>query len=226
MITIIDDYYPNPDEIRKQALKLYFFPGSKGRRNFFAGRRTKQGLGKDNFIYNKNRFSQILGKKIVSFPTSGYVLKDEEPAFTSTSNGQFTLGLDTDVVRNWVHHDEAAGNQDRAKNLDAEGYAGVIYLTPNPELRAGTGLFRNVELGTNQKPLPQFICNSSGFKEEWQVDDSAYRPHTWIGNVYNRCIIYPQKYFHAPFKAEFGTDKRTGRLIQVFFFHVEKDAKV
>ena len=35
MIYIVDDFYPNPDEVREQALKEFFYPGRKVRRQCF-----------------------------------------------------------------------------------------------------------------------------------------------------------------------------------------------
>ena len=35
MIHIIDDFYPNPDEVREQALEMFYYPGVRGDRVFF-----------------------------------------------------------------------------------------------------------------------------------------------------------------------------------------------
>ena len=53
-------------------------------------------------------------------------------------------------------------------------------------------------------------------------NDKDWELHTYVGNIFNRCAVYPAHYWHAPFNAGFGYDKKTGRLVQVFFFNSEK----
>ena len=50
MIIIVDNFYPNPDEVRKKALKQFFFPGNKGKKNLLTGERT-QGTNIHNWLY-------------------------------------------------------------------------------------------------------------------------------------------------------------------------------
>ena len=45
--------------------------------------------------------------------------------------------------------------------------------------------------------------------------------HTYVTNIYNRLIMYPATYWHAPFNAGWGHDKKSGRLVQVCFFTTE-----
>ena len=59
MIIIVDNFYPNPDEVRKKALKQFFFPGNKGKKNLFPGKRT-QGTNIQNWLYLKNKYEDIL----------------------------------------------------------------------------------------------------------------------------------------------------------------------
>ena len=98
MIIIVDNFYPNPDEVRKKALKQFFFPGNKGKKNLFPGKRT-QGTTIQNWLYLKNRYEDILNRKIIDFPTNN-------------SNTAFTLGLEETNLKgephlNWVHHDNS-----------------------------------------------------------------------------------------------------------------------
>ena len=55
MIYIVDDFYPNPDEVREQALKQFFYPGRKGTKTMFPGDRTLGRITLENFLYVKNR---------------------------------------------------------------------------------------------------------------------------------------------------------------------------
>ena len=71
MFYIVDDFYPDPDKIRKYALSCTFHNGTitdrvtnKIRKIMHPGARTKE-LDNENFIYLKNRMEQLLNRKIV-----------------------------------------------------------------------------------------------------------------------------------------------------------------
>ena len=80
MIHIVDNFYPNPDEVRENALRMYFYPGRRGRKMAFPGDRTIATFSNENRNFIKNRFETTIGKKITYFPNKN-------------SNGAFTLGL-------------------------------------------------------------------------------------------------------------------------------------
>ena len=67
MIYIVDDFYHNPDEIRKQALKLEYVEGiTADKRRGHTGERAKN-PNNSNMVYLRNKFQAITGKKIVEF---------------------------------------------------------------------------------------------------------------------------------------------------------------
>ena len=82
----------------------------------------------------------------------------------------------------WVHKDET-------------DYAGVLYLTPDAPLEAGTGIYK--EIG----------------EDDFELESA-------IGNVYNRLALYNGRLFHRSIVPGFGKTLETGRLTQVFFFNV------
>lgn len=82
----------------------------------------------------------------------------------------------------WVHKDET-------------DYAGVLYLTPNAPLEAGTGIYT-------------------------EVAENDFELESAIGNVYNRLALYNGRLLHRSIVAGFGNNLQTGRLTQVFFFNV------
>ena len=43
----------------------------------------------------------------------------------------------------------------------------------------------------------------------------------FVGNVYNRLVVYRGFLYHRSVLPGFGTDKNTGRLFQTFFFDSE-----
>lgn len=209
MIVVQDDFYPNPKEVREKALQEFFFPGVKGKRIMFPGQRTISSFSNENFVYVKNRLETILNRKIIHFAKRN-------------SNTAFTLGLETKKYKNWVHHDFANYTEKTTELMDGEAWASVCYLTPNAPVTHGTGLFRDKEKQSIQCRDDLRISMES-FHGTWeQKENSSWELHTYVGNVYNRLVMYPATYWHAPFNAGWGHDKETGRLVQVCFFSTEK----
>ena len=122
---------------------------------------------------------------------------------------------------NWVHHDCAHLTEAITKEFDGKAWASVCYLSPNAKANHGTGLFRAKNNNSFFKTKEMKIAPQSGFKEFWKPD-GIFDLHTYAANIYNRLIMYPANYWHAPFNAGWGHDKKSGRLVQVCFFTTEK----
>jgi len=108
----------------------------------------------------------------------------------------------------WIHHDQTT-------------WAGVLYLTPNAPTESGTSLYRHKETGIylwdhvrdSESDLnPSEECNDL---DKW--DEIAF-----VGNIYNRLVVYRGAYYHRSKLPGFGTDKHTGRLFQTFFFDTQE----
>jgi hypothetical protein len=93
----------------------------------------------------------------------------------------FCFQLCYEGAKSWIHKDQA-------------DWAGVLYLTPNAPLDAGTGLYR-------------------------EDGNGGYELVTALGNVYNRLVLYRGDLFHSSMLPGFGNTPETGRLTQVFFFN-------
>ena len=74
-------------------------------------------------------------------------------------------------------------------HCDENSWAGVLYLTPDAPVDAGTVIF-----------------------------DDNENLVTMIGNVYNRLVIYRGDLYHRSLEPGFGDCLENGRLTQVFFF--------
>ena len=86
----------------------------------------------------------------------------------------------------WVHKDSQGENQGE--------WAAVLYLTPNPVLDSGTGIFESPDHDMN----------------------------IGVGNVYNRLVAYRGKVlYHRSILPGFGNTLETSRLTQTFFFDVK-----
>ena len=86
----------------------------------------------------------------------------------------------------WVHKDSQGENQGE--------WAAVLYLTPNPVLDSGTGIFESPDHDMN----------------------------IGVGNIYNRLVAYRGKVlYHRSILPGFGNTLETSRLTQTFFFDVK-----
>jgi len=127
---------------------------------------------------------------------------------TYTGAFQYTTSRD----RSWIHADSGTT------------WAGVLYLTPDAPLSAGTGLYKHKETGHERAPInPDGSINTKLLDEinkdsqdmtKWELVDR-------IGNKYNRLILYRGDLFHMSLDY-FGQDIKDGRLFQTFFFSTEK----
>ena len=113
--------------------------------------------------------------------------------------------------RSWIHADQTTS------------WAAVCYLTPDAPLSGGTGLFRHKATGWYEAPkladgtydqaALELIGKDSQDMTKWEMTN-------FLGNVYNRLVIYRGDLFHTSLDY-FGTDKYDGRLFQTFFFNTE-----
>lgn len=204
MIYIVDDFYPDPDEIRRRALKLEFKDGQKkGKSVNHPGARAFNPWY-DNMIYLRNRWENITSRKVVKF-RYGW------------SNGAFNLGYKRKHYFNWVH-----GDHTKDVRGDFMYWAAVIYLNPNPPSGTGTVLLEH----RKTKVIRQYENDAPTVGESFQEfigskAEDAWKPHVTIENRYNRCIIYDGTLFHAPRVTSFGHNKETGRLTQLGFWQSE-----
>lgn len=120
---------------------------------------------------------------------------------------QYTISHD----RSWIHSDSKTD------------WAGVIYLTPDAPVSAGTGIFRFKENGLRGWDKRNYSQeeNDAAPQNIHHVDYTKWEMVDRIGNLYNRLIMYRGDLFHVSLDY-FGTDITNGRLFQTFFFNTEK----
>lgn len=145
------------------------------------------------------------GKRTKSFLTQD--VKDAVQSILWNAAGEITEWHDRDGLtgcyeiatsrdRSWIHTDHF------------NSWAGICYLTPNPPLTGGTGLFRHKRTGAER---------AADLNEEYDAQDMTMWEMTdRIGNKYNRLAFYRGDLFHTSLDY-FGHDLYTGRLFQLFF---------
>lgn len=193
---ILDDFYDDPNEVRKFALQQDFYV--KGN---FPGLRTKTFANAEILA----SFGEVLFPhygKIARFDMDLYEYDKKGKKLGENYNGSFMLNYKEDY--GWYHVDE---------NM---GWAGVIYLNPHPPANSGTGIYKwkgnnSIFYDPNDKKNMDLMWSQCNSHDNWELVDE-------IGNVFNRCILYRGDLFHKPINY-FGENKENGRLIQVFFFN-------
>ena len=194
-LIIVDDFYPNPDEIRKIALSCDYpeitvkrtFPGRNSSANHIVP-------GLDRVI------SHILS----------------EPAVGSTDpnslHGFFRITLEGEKGRFGVHVDATSSQ-----------WVGVIYLNTPEQCQGGTSLFRHKGLGLDRTPQNQEELEAYGASsirdllEKDGNDPSKWEHLMMVPMRYNRLVIYRPWMWHAP-ADPFGNSLENGRLMQLVCF--------
>lgn len=110
----------------------------------------------------------------------------------------------------------------------AADWAGMVYLTPDCDLGAGTGLYRHRQTGFDGPPTDR-QARALGFCDAAQFDDMVIRPDKadlskWdlrraIEPVFNRLVLFRGgDNYHAPV-AGCGDGPENARLTHIFFFN-------
>lgn len=95
-------------------------------------------------------------------------------------------------------------------------YAGLVFLTPNAPRNTGITLYKS---RYTDKLVLDSNDQSTIFKNG-NLDCTEFEPVDVISNVYNRLVIFNAKIIHA-ITNNFGNNKDTGRLVQMFAFDVD-----
>lgn len=164
-LVVIDNFLDDPDRIRFHALSLDFDRIQKS----VPGVRSHR-LGGDLQKEVETKLKTALGGEII------WDWTQDSFCFQSCQEGTET----------WVHVDSQGESQGE--------WAAVLYLTPNPILDSGTGIYESPDADMN----------------------------IGVGNVYNRLVAYRGKVlYHRSILPGFGNTLETSRLTQTFFFDVK-----
>lgn len=197
-VTIVENFYENPDAVRTFALnqKYQYRHQLKDVPYVFPGARTK-----DLSVINKPLFEQVSNKIISLFHNPDH----ERMRWAISTNFQ---SVSEDYGRGVIHTDGNAV------------FAAVLYLSPDAPLDSGTSLFkRNKQFDQTayEKALKE---NDKRFAAGTIAMDTGYHSMfdeiVRINNVYNTLILYEGRHYHAANKF-FGKTLKDSRLAQVFF---------
>ena len=165
-LIVLDNFLDDPDRIRFHALGLDF---NRYQVNVPGVRSMRLGGALQTEVEDKLKIA--FGCKEIIWDWTQDTL-----CFQSCMEGTET----------WVHKDSQGENQGE--------WAAVLYLTPNPVLDSGTGIFESPDHDMN----------------------------IGVGNVYNRLVAYRGKVlYHRSIVPGFGNTLETSRLTQTFFFDIK-----
>lgn len=178
---VVDNFYSNPEEVRNFALTLTY-----SEHDYHPGKRTLTFANEMHKQHFQHVLQHVAGK-IIYFPTL-------ENPIDGVQNGAFQYTTASD--RSWIHKDSYNTN-----------WAGIIYLTPNAPVSAGTGIF-------------ELIDGDYANVSKYCRDITKWKLVNNIGNVYNRLFLFRSDQYHMSMDY-FGSTMEDGRLFQVFFFSTE-----
>ncbi len=199
-VTVIENFYENPDAIRKFALaqKYTFCHERQNLEYVYPGSRTKDLFDLDSTLHEK-----ICKKMISVFHNTEY----DYMRWAISTNFQSVTEEYKDGV---IHTDQNTI------------FAAVLYLTPDAPLNSGTSLFKPNKKFDEKKYLSALEENDRKFRSGEIVMDTSYHDMfdeiVCVNNVYNTLILYEGRHYHAA-NQFFGKTMADSRLAQVFFIN-------
>ena len=195
-LIIIDNFYNNAMETRNYILTQPFeIQGN------YPGRRTVS--------YATPELRDIIQEYVMPFggKITHFVMPSEPGMYKPNEiyNGAFQYTTSRD--RSWVHID------------GHNNWAGVLYLTPDAPLTAGTAFYRYVDGATCHQDA--LLLNNRKQTDNHSQDMTKWELMDRVANVFNRLILFDANRYHMSLDY-FGESKEDARLFQVFFFSTER----
>lgn len=194
-LIIVDNFYNNAMDTRNYILTQEF--SVKGN---YPGQRTISYANEElkNII---QKYVEPFAGKITVFPIPKTDLSDANIIY----NGAFQYTTSQD--RSWIHTDKW------------NNWAGVIFLTPDAPVSAGTAFYKFCDGSSCQEDTN--ILKNQSIIDRFSQDLTKWELVDRVGNVFNRLILFNANNYHMSMDY-FGDTKENGRLFQVFFFSTER----
>jgi len=203
----VDDFYADPDKVRKWALTQKFEGSQTGG---WPGKRTKYLSD-----LNPKLFNTFVNK--VSYLFYDFSSKPEMTEVQTYFQVTEAYDPDPKSVKNdgWIHQDNGDG-------CDYD-VAGIIYMTPDVGIESGTSIYRlNGKKFVNHSVarLPFYGQGiDDGYDAALKANNSQFEEVIRFGNVYNRFVAYDANLWHGS-----GTmHTKNPRLLQIFFAKLKCD---
>lgn len=195
---VIDDFYPNPDEIHFIANTLETEDESAGN---YSGIMTKYAFYQDE---HKKIFHHLTGQLLS--PATGL-------------NGKFRFSMEDEKGKQHIHFDPGMNTQwagvvylQKPEHYEKENEYGTYFWKHKDKKIASIPL--------NQQGIEAYGWNNvedlRNFLETDGLDESLWENTLYVPYRYNRLVMFRPWMFHSPGK-NFGNKKENCRLIQTFF---------
>lgn len=198
-VTVLDNFFDDPDAVRELALQQKFEVDSLSR---WPGKRTRS-------IYEiSHSLHDTVCNKLFSL---FYDFRTEGAKWEVESCFQ---KVDKSYNNGWVHTD-----------TDHSVLSAIIYLTPNADIKGGTSIYRKkpdnsfarIKHGGVKAASYKNKTNDVDTKKHRLENNSQFEETIKIGNVYNRLVAFDSHMLHAAqdFFGDEGQDNE--RLTLVLF---------
>lgn len=194
-LIVIDDFYPDPNEVRRMAL-AGDYPEVSGQRTY-PGRNSATAFtppGLDGAV------SRVVGEPLEGIDDG------------MSSHGRFRITLAGERGRYCVHVDPTALT-----------WVGVIYLNASEQCRGGTEFYRHKGLQSDRTPLSREALSAYGqpsiaaLLQAEGNDESRWEYLMTVPMRFNRLALYRPWLWHSA-GAPFGDCLENGRLVQLVSF--------
>lgn len=222
-LIVCDNFYSNPNEVRRLALAQEYFQ-YKPPIAEQVGKEIAGQYDDPRPVWLSSSLLRFLGKKVIN-PRSGYRYATPEirqalsrvigESISSNTwsetgdwwNGAFHLQYEAKgKPHRVIHHHYREGD------VAPIGWSGLVYLTPGALPEFGTTIWR--ERKTNR-------CIGSKGNKYYQNHDE-FDLALSIENHFNRLVLFRENVLHRAGYG-FGTTPNSARLMQTFFFQVERN---
>jgi hypothetical protein len=195
---VVDDFYPNPDEIHFIANALETEDKSGGN---YSGTMT-------SIAFYQSEHQQIF-----------YHLTGQSLNPATQLNGKFRFSLASDDGKQHIHFDPGMNTQwagvvylQKPEHYSNDNEYGTYFWK-----HKRTGL---TSIPLTQEGIEQYDWNNVDdlreFLETDGLDESLWEQTFYVPYKYNRLVLFRPWMFHSPGK-NFGTTKENCRIIQTFF---------
>ena len=199
---IIDDFYDDPHQVRELALSVEY---EKTREDaYYPGNNTTR-------AFDQGGLNEVISS-LVHEPVMGNPL---------TAHGGFRMAMEG-----------AEEHATRRIHVDGANYwSGIVYLNLPEHCRGGTEFYRHKGLDSDHAPLYDSEVKQYGYDscalfaqdltKRDSKDDSKWEHLFTVPMRFNRCVLFRPWLWHTPTES-FGDRKENARLIQMFFFTLDK----
>lgn len=118
------------------------------------------------------------------------------------NNGQFICNISNDPI---------------SINTQDNQYGAIVFLTQNASFNTGITLYSSKQ--TNKMTIEE--SEKTTIFKSGEQNTTEFETVDIIGNIFNRVVIFNTKIFHS-ISHNFGNNVNDGRLIQIFYFDLEK----